>query len=271
MGDRAHSRKCSEDKSGKPCQCKTCHGALHGWEGAAEYSYLTLSSAATASRRAKLLQDRRKPAATAIATRAADAGPKVTTYLTTKMLTWHLEHDWPETDRDAALSCLSDVFSKADDAMLDAIARQDGLNGSQRRRLVAAVRDGHVLCSLCAGTLRMLRRLKEAAKVTAEAVAGSVVDAAFELTESDPDDAEQAALRRVCVAVAGVGAEHVVDTLVGKQHVLALRIAGAMSCPDWATHPGDTVWTECVKPLAAKALSDAEQAWARKKSDSLTV
>lgn len=257
--------------SGNACHCDTCHGALHGWAGAAEHAYLTLSPAEIASRREKLLRDKRKPAATAITKGTADAGPKITTYLATKMLSWHLESDWPETDRDAALSCLGDVFSKANDGMLDAIAEQEGLDDDHRWRLAAAVRDGHVLCSLCAGTLRLLKRVKEAAKVTAEAVAESVVDAAFELTELDLSDAEQDALRRVCVAVAGVGAEHVVATLAGEHHVLALRIAGAMSCPDWAAHPSDAVWTECVKPLAAKALSDAEQKWARKELDRLQL
>ncbi|MCS5521198.1 hypothetical protein NY551_00435 [Curtobacterium flaccumfaciens pv. oortii] len=186
----------------------------------------------------------------------------------TKAMTWTLEKDWPDEEREAVLSCLGDMFSKANNAMLDKAAAVDGLTGGRRRRVRHAITAGHLLCALCAGALQVLDRLKDAAKVTGAQIAEAVVDSV--LTELFPKTSTPA-VRAAVKAVAAAGAEHLVSMLLTPDAVRALRFGGAISCPDWSRHPSDAVWEHCVKPLFAKLLDDKEQQWSQQQLKVLTL
>jgi hypothetical protein len=260
MGERAHSAKCSNDMSGNPCKCTSCHGALHGWVGATQFSYLTLSPPVLTARRPALVRRARRQALKPLADDET-FGARATAYVTTKLMTAALESEWPTSVRDAAMTALGDVFSQANTVMLNTAAQADGVGAARKTQLIAGITDGHVLCVLCAGTLRLIDRVKEVASSAAAAVADAAVDDL--MAEMFPTVVDEQ-LRIVVRAVAKAGAEKLVAGVIGEDRVLALRLGGVMSCPDWSAHPGDGLWKFCVRPLFETLMSDEEKRWAKK-------
>lgn len=251
MGDRGHSVDCADAVRTTPEQCKCrCGGDFHGGPHSERVRALVWAQ----DNRQKYSQSQVGRAKRS-AREALDAGNSVGEACTDFAVT-HVVNELIFLTSAEEQQVAREVLKALIEPFVEKVASAP-LDDDDATRIVTAVNNLHLLCSLCVEILKVIDQLHDladdAAAAMAQTISESVIDSFdAELFLTDPvKDVLKAALARSFHAA--------IDLVVDPVKVQMLRLVGFAMCPNVAEHAD--VEKYCVAPLGREWVTSVLHNW----------
>ncbi|WIA97020.1 hypothetical protein [Curtobacterium sp. MCBA15_004] len=244
-----HTQLCANSIA-KHCDCNGCDKKLHGWRGSHRFAPLIEGRQHVIVHQPAVIGAAFDMLQSSDGARTAET----TDYLAAKLALWPVETMWSDDETNRLVLAFADSVAPANRIFVDALAASAGLTDNDRERIRAHVA-GHLICVLSVALL-------EAYDTLGTALDDLATVAVRQLAADLFTGATEAIARAAAERVFKLAARQLTEILIDDVRVIALRFVGAVSCPDWYAHPGDGIWTYCLKPAFLDAFGDKEKEWA---------